>query len=121
MTRTLLTAIFSTLFSQAAWADSVYYCIGTNLAEIRGANLQSYTPQKFKFNVNQNRIRFGSDGFFSGSEFPISSWIAENFWTAYETDYAILKFYKGEFMFASSAFEIDGATGMLISAKCDKF
>ena len=121
MTRTLLTALFLISFSQTAWADSVYYCIGTHFAEIKGANLQSYTPQKFKFNVNPNRIRFGSGGFFSGSEFPISSWNAEDHWKAYGTDYAILSFHKGTFMFASSAFEIGGATGMLISARCDKF
>ena len=108
------------LISQQSLANAVFYCNGTNLIEIKNNKSTSYETQNFKFSVDSNLIKFGNGGYFSGDQMSISSWVSEDFWSATNV-IAILRFHKGQFMYAASVLEEDGASGLLISATCDKF
>jgi len=121
MTRTLLTVLFLALFSQTAGANTVYYCAGTQFTEIKASKLKNFKPQNFKFSVDQKSVTFGSDGFFAGSKFLIESWVSEVLWKAADAGFGTTAFQDGEFVAALSFVGEDGATGLLIGAKCDKF
>jgi hypothetical protein len=121
MTRTLLTAIFLTLFSQTAGAKTVYYCTGTQFTEIKANKLENYEPQNFKFSVDQKGVNFGSDGFFAGSKMLIEMWVSESIWKARDAGDVVVAFQDGAFVAALAFVGEDGAMGLLVAAKCDKF
>jgi hypothetical protein len=118
MTRTLLTAIFLTLFSQTASANTVFYCTGTNLVKVEDHKLEKFKTQNFKFSVNQNTIKFGSGGYFDKHEAGITRWTDEYNWAS-TNNMANITFLKGYFTSAEVYSYIDKA--FLITAKCDKF
>ena len=120
MIKVVLTALSMALISQQSLANAVFYCNGTNLIEIKNNKSTSYETQNFKFSVDSNLIKFGDGGYFSGDQMSISNWISEDFWVA-TNQIAMVRFHKRQFMYASSALEPDGASGLLISATCDKF
>jgi len=121
MTRTLLTAIFLTLFSQTAWAKTVYYCTGTQFTEIKANKLENFKPQNFKFSVDQQGVTFGSDSFFAGSKMLIEKWVSESIWKARAAGDMVVAFQDGAFVAAVAFVGDDSAMGLLIAAKCDKF
>ena len=120
LVRSLFTAILITLISQQALAQAVFYCNGTNLIEIKKDKATNYKTQNFKFSADSKLIKFGDGGYFSGDQMSISDWISEDFWAA-TNEIAMVRFHKGQFMYAASVLEEDGASGLLISATCDKF
>ena len=101
-------------------AQAVFYCNGTNLIEIKKDKATNYKTQNFKFSADSKLIKFGDGGYFSGDQMSISDWISEDFWVATD-EIAMVRFHKGQFMYAASVPELDGASGLLISATCDKF
>ena len=120
MTRTLLTALFVTLFTQTAWAKNVYYCNGSHFTEFKGGKLENYKPENFKFSVDQKRLIFGAKGFFDELELKIVNWSKKDSWQA-SNDVTIVTFNEGQFVSATSGTDLKGVIGILIAADCDEF
>jgi len=121
MTRTLLAAIFLTLFSQTAWANAVYYCSGTHLVQVENSIFERFSPLNFKFSVDRTKIKYGNSTFFNGAIESITFWQGENHWVSMNGDFAITKFKNGEYLMTTNGFWEEGIKATLISAKCDKF
>ncbi|MDC0649102.1 hypothetical protein N8Z70_02835 [Candidatus Puniceispirillum sp.] len=118
MTRTLLTAIFLTLFSQTASAETVFYCTETVSLNVNNHELTNYKPQNFKFRITERVVTFGSGGYFDNATKIITSYSNENNWASTDK-YSMMWFNKGYFIF-TSAFILTKQSA-IITAKCDKF
>jgi hypothetical protein len=118
MTRTLLTALFLTLFSQTAWAETVFYCTETVSVDINNHELTQYKPQNFKFKITGREVTFGSGGYFDNVTKNITTYHNENNWAATEK-YSMLWFNEGNFIYTSAFIYVKKSA--VISAKCDKF
>ena len=121
MTRTLLAAIFLTLFSQTAWADEakiIYGCEIIETVELGDAAKAPKTDQKdrFYFSIGDGHLKF-SESYFGGESAEITFagkankelFSAANRWGSYN-------FKDGNFFFAEST----SFSSWAGRAKCEK-
>lgn len=117
MTRTLLTAIFLTLFSQAAWAEAVFYCSSEQIIKIENDKAERYQNENFKLAVvdNSEIITFRG-GPFNLKSFNIHYAADENWWDA-GSEKTTFSLRDGRLYGAIT----HSRSMLVISAKCDKF
>ena len=130
MTRALFTAFFFSLVSQAAIGSSVFYCSGNNTTVIENCKLTNYTPENFKFSiddfgeekltVHRYQIRFGSDGYLANQIASVTIWRGEETWFA-DMGVATIAFNKGSFGFTVPYANEKTIGVRVITANCDKF
>ena len=118
MIRALLIAFGFITFSQAAVSDTIYYCTGTELVQVKDHQAETFKPQNFKFSVNSDVIKFGKGGWFNKTVDKITYWLDETFWKV-GNDTTIIQFKDGDFHSASVYSSSNLA--IIITAKCDNF
>ena len=120
MGKVLLTAICLILFSQKAWAETVFYCSGTHTVQFKDDKLKSFKPDNFKFTANEKRIKFGNKGFMSEVEIPIKRWVDETMQFA-ATENVTIKLHKAYYGLTANFVGKKGVIVRLMTATCDKF
>ena len=120
MIRTLLTALFLTLFCSLAWAKSVYRCNGIHVIQSKGGKLAKYPPENFEFSVDQKAVTFGDKWFFADVELTIFNWATKDLWQASD-NVVTVSFNQGQFISTLNVVEEKGVTAILVAADCDQF
>ena len=125
MMRLLLTTIILTMLAQPAWAQTVYYCLMLNVAQMDTGVVSEYRTQKFSFSLTDEKVIFGSGGYFDGLILEVdmiyedrSGFVAHRpdlFGVDYTTTVATLE--DGQFNYA----DILENKITVIHATCDKF
>ena len=122
MTRTLLTAVFLSLFSQTARAEVVYNCASEQRLVIEKDKTERLSPEKFKLAIEGNtsnndlKIIVFRGGFLDKHSFDMHYAADEDWWQAGSE--------KSTFVFRSGWLHAAVSTGKYIisfSSKCDKF
>ncbi|MDA0846331.1 MAG: hypothetical protein O3C44_10415 [Proteobacteria bacterium] len=86
MTRTLLTAILITLFSQTAWADVVFYCSSGQMVGIEKDKFDRLSSEKFKLallgdeTINDFKTIVFRGGILDSYSFEVHYAADENWW-----------------------------------------
>ena len=76
-----------------------------------------FKPEKFKMKVTQERVLFGSGGFFNNTEMEIHLFGSPNLFTARDR-FSILGFENGVFTYGGL---LIGENVQAITARCDDF
>jgi hypothetical protein len=119
--RFILTTIILTMLAQPVWAQSVYYCVMTNLYSIEGAKLKEYEPERFIMMVGKKQVNF-SKGYMSAIVLEVvtayqDSSFSAKFDLAEGTPYAIARYEPPHFRYSV----VSSKDIVSVQATCEEF
>ena len=117
VTKAVLTVIaFSVLALPVKAEEKVWYCEMNSIAESSMIGTETFRTEKFKMKVTQEKVVYGSGGYFDDNEHGFSFFGNQNYWHA-ASEFSITSFHEGRFYYAS----VTDRSVIAISARCEDF
>ena len=109
-------AVLLTFMVTHVSAEEVYYCQGLEFAgwSVSEQALTQYSPENFKFSIQQNQVHFGSGGVLDNEKMEITFHSSDLLTASNDIGHQAME--KGNFNYSMVGY----SDIFLIAAKCDK-